>query len=48
MSASWLKNNLSLTWKAVEKHPAEAEVWLRQDKDLTESWEKVRNIFVFF
>lgn len=46
ISASWLKNNLSLTWVAAEKHPAEAEVWVRRDEHPTESWEKVRNICV--
>ncbi|KAM7388002.1 hypothetical protein PAMP_024206 [Pampus punctatissimus] len=40
ISVSWLKNNLSLIWRAAEKYPALAEVWFRQDKHPTESWEK--------
>lgn len=45
ISMSWLKNNLKLSWRAAEKHPAQAEVWFRRDENPTESWEKVRNIF---
>ncbi|KAF3690768.1 Interleukin-12 receptor subunit beta-1 [Channa argus] len=37
---SWLKNNLSLTWAAADKHQALAEIWLQQDKLLTVPWDK--------
>ncbi|XP_026202073.1 interleukin-12 receptor subunit beta-1 [Anabas testudineus] len=40
ISVSWLKNNLSLTWTAAEKHPAAAEVRLRRDEQPAEPWEK--------
>ncbi|XP_042273843.1 interleukin-12 receptor subunit beta-2 [Thunnus maccoyii] len=40
ISVSWLKNNLSLVWRAAEKYPALAEVWFRRDKHPIESWEK--------
>ena len=43
ISVSWLKNNLSLVWRAAEKYPALAEVWFRRDKHPIESWEKVRH-----
>ncbi|XP_071380690.1 interleukin-6 receptor subunit beta isoform X2 [Centroberyx affinis] len=38
ISVSWLKNNLSLSWKAAEEQPALAEVRFRRE-DTTESWE---------
>ncbi|XP_063747661.1 leukemia inhibitory factor receptor-like isoform X3 [Eleginops maclovinus] len=40
ISMSWLKNNLSLSWTAAEEHPAAAEILLRRDAHITESWEK--------
>ncbi|XP_005454041.1 interleukin-12 receptor subunit beta-1 [Oreochromis niloticus] len=40
ISASWLKNNLSLSWIATEKYPAVAEVWFRRDEHPTEPWGK--------
>ncbi|XP_018528533.1 interleukin-12 receptor subunit beta-1 isoform X2 [Lates calcarifer] len=40
ISMSWLGNNLSLIWKAAEKHPALAEVLFRKHNNTTESWEK--------
>ena len=44
ISMSWLKNNLSLSWTASEKHPAAAEILLRRDAHRTDSWGKVRTI----
>lgn len=41
---SWLKNNLSLSWTAVEEYPALAEVWFRHLEHPTDSWETVRQI----
>uniref|UniRef100_A0AAX7VWF2 Fibronectin type-III domain-containing protein n=1 Tax=Astatotilapia calliptera TaxID=8154 RepID=A0AAX7VWF2_ASTCA len=46
ISASWLKNNLSLSWIATEKYPAVAEVWFRRDEHPTEPWGKVSQCFV--
>ncbi|XP_032382542.1 uncharacterized protein il12rb1 isoform X2 [Etheostoma spectabile] len=40
ISMSWLKNSLSLRWRAEEKHPALAEIQFRQNDDPAESWEK--------
>lgn len=45
-SASWSRNNLSLSWPAAEKDPALAEVWFRQDGHPGELWEKVRGLAV--
>ncbi|KAK1897217.1 Leukemia inhibitory factor receptor [Dissostichus eleginoides] len=41
ISMSWLKNNLSLSWTASEKHPAAAEIRLRRDAHRTDSWGKI-------
>ncbi|XP_034002276.1 uncharacterized protein LOC117495234 isoform X2 [Trematomus bernacchii] len=41
ISMSWLKNNLSLSWTASEKHPAAAEILLRRDAHCTDSWGKI-------
>ncbi|XP_034002315.1 interleukin-6 receptor subunit beta-like isoform X2 [Trematomus bernacchii] len=41
ISMSWLKNNLSLSWTASEKHPAAAEILLRRDAHRTDSWGKI-------
>uniref|UniRef100_A0A7N8X785 Interleukin 12 receptor subunit beta 1 n=1 Tax=Mastacembelus armatus TaxID=205130 RepID=A0A7N8X785_9TELE len=41
ISVSWLKNNLRLSWRALEKRLATAEVWLRQVQHHTGSWMKV-------
>ncbi|XP_070816930.1 leukemia inhibitory factor receptor [Chaetodon trifascialis] len=43
ISMSWLKNNLTLSWKAAEKHPASAEVRLRRHERPTESWNRTRH-----
>ncbi|XP_071767838.2 interleukin-12 receptor subunit beta-1 [Centroberyx gerrardi] len=45
ISVSWLKNNLSLSWKAAEKQPALAEVRFRRE-DTTESWENSYQVSV--
>ncbi|XP_030288211.1 interleukin-6 receptor subunit beta-like isoform X3 [Sparus aurata] len=39
ISMSWLKNNLSLSWTAVEEYPALAEVRFRRLEHPTDSWE---------
>ncbi|XP_073332158.1 interleukin-6 receptor subunit beta isoform X2 [Pagrus major] len=39
ITMSWLKNNLSLSWKAAEKYPALAEVRFRRHERPTDSWE---------
>ncbi|XP_026178715.1 interleukin-12 receptor subunit beta-1 [Mastacembelus armatus] len=41
ISVSWLKNNLRLSWRALEKRLATAEVWLRQVQHHTGSWMKI-------
>ncbi|TDH08741.1 hypothetical protein EPR50_G00100410 [Perca flavescens] len=40
ISMSWLKNDLSLTWRAEGAHPALAEILFRRNDDPAESWEK--------
>uniref|UniRef100_A0A671V1S4 Fibronectin type-III domain-containing protein n=1 Tax=Sparus aurata TaxID=8175 RepID=A0A671V1S4_SPAAU len=42
ISMSWLKNNLSLSWTAVEEYPALAEVRFRRLEHPTDSWETIQ------
>ncbi|KAE8294044.1 hypothetical protein D5F01_LYC06988 [Larimichthys crocea] len=39
ISISWAKNNLSLSWRAIEKHPALAEIRFQRVEHPTELWE---------
>uniref|UniRef100_A0A665VBK0 Fibronectin type-III domain-containing protein n=1 Tax=Echeneis naucrates TaxID=173247 RepID=A0A665VBK0_ECHNA len=41
ISMLWSENNLNLTWKATEEHPASAEIWVQRDDHHSESWEKI-------